>query len=67
MDALERIAAGDLDGLVVAKLDRLTRSVIDFAMLLEWFTAARATLVRSTSGGHEHARGSGSWRTCSRA
>lgn len=43
--ALERIAAGKADGLIVAKLDRLTRSVIDFAMLLEWFEAAGATLV----------------------
>lgn len=45
MRALERIAAGDADGLIVAKLDRLTRSVIDFAMLLEWFQAAGAQLV----------------------
>lgn len=45
MRALGRIAAGESDGLVVAKLDRLTRSVIDFAMLLEWFTVARAQLV----------------------
>lgn len=44
-DALTRIAAGKADGLIVAKLDRLTRSVIDFAMLLEWFEAAGATLV----------------------
>ncbi len=33
---LERLAAGEADALVVAKLDRLTRSVIDFAELLEW-------------------------------
>lgn len=45
IEALERIAARKADGLVVAKLDRLTRSVIDFAMLLEWFEAAGATLV----------------------
>jgi len=45
MRALTRIAAGEADGLVVAKLDRLTRSVIDFAMLLEWFTVADALLV----------------------
>jgi DNA invertase Pin-like site-specific DNA recombinase len=44
-EALERIAAGKADGLIVAKLDRLTRSVIDFAILLEWFEAAGATLV----------------------
>jgi DNA invertase Pin-like site-specific DNA recombinase len=45
MRALAKIAAGEADGLVVAKLDRLTRSVIDFAMLLEWFTTAKAQLV----------------------
>jgi DNA invertase Pin-like site-specific DNA recombinase len=44
MRALTRIAASEADGLVVAKLDRLTRSVIDFAMLLEWFSVADATL-----------------------
>lgn len=43
--ALERIAAGDADGLVVAKLDRLSRSVVDFGLLLEWFAEASATLV----------------------
>jgi DNA invertase Pin-like site-specific DNA recombinase len=43
--ALERIAAGEADGLVVAKLDRLSRSVVDFGLLLEWFTEAEATLV----------------------
>jgi DNA invertase Pin-like site-specific DNA recombinase len=43
--ALEQLAAGDADGLIVAKLDRLTRSVIDFAMLLDWFTAANVALV----------------------
>ena len=43
--ALERIAAREADGLVVAKLDRLSRSVADFAALLEWFQDAKATLV----------------------
>jgi DNA invertase Pin-like site-specific DNA recombinase len=43
--ALERIAAGEADGLVVAKLDRLSRSVVDFGLLLEWFAEAGATLV----------------------
>jgi DNA invertase Pin-like site-specific DNA recombinase len=33
--ALSAVAAGDADGLVVAKLDRLSRSLIDFAGLLE--------------------------------
>lgn len=43
--ALELIAAGDADGIVVAKLDRLTRSVVDFGDLLEWFDVADATFV----------------------
>jgi DNA invertase Pin-like site-specific DNA recombinase len=32
---LERIRSGEADGVVVAKLDRLSRSLIDFANLLE--------------------------------
>lgn len=43
--ALEAIAAGHADGLVVAKLDRLTRSVVDFAVMVDWFLAAEASLV----------------------
>lgn len=44
--ALEAIAAGRADGLIVAKLDRLSRSVIDFGELLVWFREeTRATLV----------------------
>src|SRR4051794_28678416 len=43
--ALEEIASGNASGLVVAKLDRLTRSVADFAAVLEWVTEAEATLV----------------------
>lgn len=43
--ALVRIAAGDAHGLVVAKLDRLTRSVFDFAELLEWFDASGAPFI----------------------
>jgi len=42
---LEEIAAGDATGLLVGKLDRLTRSVADFASLLDWFVQAEATLV----------------------
>jgi DNA invertase Pin-like site-specific DNA recombinase len=42
---LHRIAAGEADGLVAAKLDRISRSVRDFADLLEWFTIAGAALV----------------------
>jgi DNA invertase Pin-like site-specific DNA recombinase len=43
--ALTLIAAGQADGMVVAKLDRLTRSVVDFGDLLEWFDIAGATFV----------------------
>lgn len=43
--ALELIAAGKADGLAVAKLDRLSRSVIDAGTLAEWFKDAGARLV----------------------
>jgi DNA invertase Pin-like site-specific DNA recombinase len=43
--ALGLIAEGKADGLVAAKLDRLSRSVVDFGTLLEWFEAQRAVLV----------------------
>lgn len=43
--ALERLAAGEADGLLVSKLDRLSRSVVDFGLLLEWFTEAEVALV----------------------
>jgi DNA invertase Pin-like site-specific DNA recombinase len=43
--ALEMIAAGEADGLVVSKLDRLSRSVIDFSDLLEWFEHGGARFV----------------------
>lgn len=44
-NALKRISGQEADGLIVAKLDRLTRSVIDFASLLEWFGQANAVLI----------------------
>ena len=43
--ALEVVANRNADGLVVAKLDRLSRSVIDFAALLEWFERIGAVLL----------------------
>lgn len=43
--ALELLAGGEADGLVVAKLDRLTRSVVDFSDVLDWFIAADAVFV----------------------
>ena len=42
---LQRIADGEADGLVAAKLDRISRSVGDFSAILEWFTVAGAALV----------------------
>lgn len=45
LGALEQIAAGDVDGLAVAKLDRFTRSQRDFCELVDWFEDAGATLV----------------------
>jgi DNA invertase Pin-like site-specific DNA recombinase len=56
--ALEQLARREADGLIVAKLDRLSRSVIDFGLLLEWFDEIGARLVAldlgvdsSTAGG----------------
>lgn len=43
--ALELIAAGEADGLMASKLDRITRSLGDLADLMEWFGAADAALV----------------------
>jgi DNA invertase Pin-like site-specific DNA recombinase len=43
--ALARIATREVDGLVASKLDRISRSVADFADLLEWFNSAGATLM----------------------
>lgn len=44
--ALGRIARGDADGLLVAKLDRLTRSVVDLGMLVAGpFADGRAKLL----------------------
>ncbi len=43
---LRRLAAGDgADGLIVAKLDRLTRSLRDFCELIDWLEEAGAALV----------------------
>ena len=43
--ALEMIAAGEADGLVASKLDRLSRSLIDFTTILAWTKQAKAALV----------------------
>lgn len=44
-NALELVASGTCRGLVVSKLDRLSRSVVDFATLLNWFDDGNRTLV----------------------
>lgn len=43
--ALDKVASGEAGGLVVSKLDRLSRSVADFASLLAWFTDSERTLI----------------------
>src|SRR5664279_3355479 len=43
--ALDRIAAGEADALVVTKLDRLTRSVLNFAEILQWADRLGVSLV----------------------
>ena len=42
---LEAIAAGELDGVVVAKLDRLSRNLGDLLAVVEWLDDAGAALV----------------------
>jgi DNA invertase Pin-like site-specific DNA recombinase len=44
-EALLLVASGEAVGLVVAKLDRLSRSVVDFATLLAWFTDSERMLL----------------------
>jgi DNA invertase Pin-like site-specific DNA recombinase len=44
-NALERILAGEAQGLVMADLERLSRSLVDLGALMAWFRDARATLV----------------------
>jgi peptidoglycan hydrolase-like protein with peptidoglycan-binding domain/DNA invertase Pin-like site-specific DNA recombinase len=43
--AIERISAGDAQGLVVAELPRLARSVPELGRILEWFSSSGARLV----------------------
>lgn len=44
-NVLQRLADSEADGLVVTRLDRLTRSLADFCQLVEWFREANKTLV----------------------
>lgn len=48
--ALDRLAAGEASGLVAAKLDRLSRSVVDFANLMAWCDQAGVALVALDMG-----------------
>ena len=48
--ALERIADSEADALVVAKLDRLSRSAVHTGQLLDWFKEAGATFVAMDLG-----------------
>jgi len=43
--ALEQIANGDASGLVVSDLQRLSGSIGDLGVLMDWFRQARATLI----------------------
>jgi DNA invertase Pin-like site-specific DNA recombinase len=43
--ALQHIADGEADGLIVARLDRLSRSTVDFGVILEWLERASATFL----------------------
>jgi DNA invertase Pin-like site-specific DNA recombinase len=43
--ALSLLAAGRADAIMVAKLDRLSRSTVDFGLLLEWLRDAGKALV----------------------
>jgi DNA invertase Pin-like site-specific DNA recombinase len=44
-EVLNRIGNGEVQGVVVAKLDRLSRSVVDFGRILAWLDAAGGYLV----------------------
>jgi DNA invertase Pin-like site-specific DNA recombinase len=48
--ALERISAGEADGLVVAELSRLTYSVPELGRVLEWFSRSDARLIAAAPG-----------------
>jgi DNA invertase Pin-like site-specific DNA recombinase/peptidoglycan hydrolase-like protein with peptidoglycan-binding domain len=43
--ALERIADGHANGLVVSDLQRLSRSIVDLGVLMAWFRDVHATLI----------------------
>ena len=49
-DALRRIEQGEANGLVVAELSRISRSVTDLGEVLEWFARSGARLVAAAPG-----------------
>jgi DNA invertase Pin-like site-specific DNA recombinase len=55
--ALKRISAGEADGLVVAELSRLSRSVPDLGPVLVWFLNSNARLVAAAQGLDTEERG----------
>jgi DNA invertase Pin-like site-specific DNA recombinase len=48
--ALQQIANGKADGLVVSNLQRLSRSIVDLGALIAWFRDAQAALIALDSG-----------------
>jgi peptidoglycan hydrolase-like protein with peptidoglycan-binding domain len=48
--ALDRISAGEATGLVVADVSRLSRSVSEFGLVLDWFSRSDARLVAVAQG-----------------
>ena len=61
--ALESCRSGEVGGIVVAKLDRLSRSLVDFANLLEGRRRKGSTWSPSTSASTSPRRRVSSWRT----
>jgi DNA invertase Pin-like site-specific DNA recombinase len=55
--ALKRISAGEAEGLVVAELSRLSRSVPDLGPVLRWFLRSDARLVAAAQGLDTEERG----------
>jgi DNA invertase Pin-like site-specific DNA recombinase len=55
--ALKRISSGEAEGLVVAELSRLSRSVPDLGPVLVWFLDSNARLVAAAQGLDTEERG----------
>jgi DNA invertase Pin-like site-specific DNA recombinase len=48
--ALDRIRAGDAEGLVVAELSRITYSAAELGTIMEWMTSSSVRLIAATHG-----------------